>query len=267
VVNYVARNFDNLLVGRYVGAHALGLYSKAYDLLMLPIRQISEPATAVAIPSLSRITDDADRYRNAFLRMLEKVLLLSLPLGAFLMAASDALIEVVLGPRWSGAGPIFFWLGWLTFSQPLGNAMGWLFVSQGRTSELFRWGVLGASLAVASFFAGLPWGVEGVAMAYSLSGLVLRTPIVLWMACRNGPVHVAAVLRTALPVVLAALASLGAGLAARRLAGPIHPVWSLLMTSGACVGTMLMVLLPFASGRRALADLLMIADFRRRFSA
>ena len=267
VVNYIARNFDNLLIGRYAGAHALGLYSKAYDLLMLPIRQISEPATQVAVPSLSRVTDDAERYRSAFLRILEKVLLLSLPLGAFLMAASDAVIEVVLGPSWSGAGSIFFWLGWLTFSQPLGNATGWLFVSQGRTSELLRWGVIGSSLAVASFLAGLPWGAEGVAMAYSLSGIFVRLPIVLFMACRRGPVGIAPLLRTALPIVGAALVSLGMGLVARRLAGPIHPVWTLLMTAGVCAGTMLTLLVPFASGRRALLDLVMIADFRRRFSA
>jgi PST family polysaccharide transporter len=266
VVNYLARNFDNLLIGRYAGAHALGLYSRAYDLLMLPIRQISEPASAVAVPSLSRVVDEPERYRNAFLRMFEKVLLLSLPLGAFLMASSDAVIEVVLGSRWSGASSIFFWLGWLTFSQPIGNATGWLFVSQGRTSELFRWGIIGASLAVASFLVGLPWGAEGVAMAYSLSGVAVRTPIVLFMACRAGPVRVGHILRVALPIVVAALASLAMGFLARRLVGPTPPIVTLLMTAGVCAGTMLTLLLPFASGRRALSDLVMIADFRRRFS-
>jgi O-antigen/teichoic acid export membrane protein len=267
LVNYVARNFDNLLIGRYAGAHALGLYSKAYDLLMLPIRQISDPATSVAIPSLSRVVDNPDRYRNAFLRILEKVLLLSLTLGAFLMASSDAIIELVLGARWSGASSIFFWLGWLTFSQPLGNAMGWLFVSQGRTSELLRWGVLGSSLSVASFVIGLRWGPVGVAMAYALSGIGVRAPIVVWMACRNGPVRIGHVLRTALPLVGAALLSLAMGLMARRLVGTILPILTLLMTAGVCAGTMLLVLLPFAAGRRALSDLVMIADFRRRFSA
>jgi PST family polysaccharide transporter len=210
--------------------------------------------------------DTPDRYRNAFLRMLEKVLLLSLCLGAFLMASSDAIIELVLGARWSGASSVFFWLGWLTFSQPLGNAMGWLFVSQGRTRELLRWGVLGSSLTVASFVIGLRWGAEGVAAAYALSGIGVRTPIVLWMACRSGPVRINDVLRTALPLVVTALMSLGMGLLARHFSGTIHPVTTVLMTAGVCAGTMLLVLLPFPSGRRALSDLVMIADFRRRFS-
>jgi hypothetical protein len=87
------------------------------------------------------------------------------------------------------------------------------------------------------------------------------------MACRSGPVRVAHVLRTALPLVGAALSSLGVGFLARRFSGPIHPVSTVLMTAGVCAGTMLLVLLPFASGRRALSDLVMIVDFRRRFSA
>ena len=263
VVGYVSRNFDNVLIGRYVGPHALGLYAKAYDLLLLPLRQIGEPAGSIAVPSLSRVADEPARYRQAFLRILEQVLLLSVPLGAFLMAASDAVIVVVLGPRWSGAAPIFFWLGWLTLSQPLGNACGWLFVSQGRTSELLRWGVIGAVLAVASFVVGLPWGAEGVAIAYSMSGLFVRLPIVLFLACRRGPVRVMDVLRTAAPITMASLVALAVALLARRGIGPLHPVATLAGSAVVCVGVTLLGLLPFAAGRRALSDLAMIAGFRR----
>src|SRR5262245_15436776 len=41
VINYLARNLDNVLVGRFAGAGALGLYSRAYQLLMMPLNQIN----------------------------------------------------------------------------------------------------------------------------------------------------------------------------------------------------------------------------------
>jgi hypothetical protein len=90
---------------------------------------------------------------------------------------------------------------------------------------------------------------------------------VLFMACRTGPVRASDILRTALPIAAAALASLGAALLARKAFGPTHAALTLLLSAGVCFGTMLILLLPFASGRRALSDLLMMANFRRRFPA
>ena len=58
IVNYFARNLDNILLGRFWGANVLGLYSKAYSIMMLPINQIRAPLNAVAIPTLSRLQND-----------------------------------------------------------------------------------------------------------------------------------------------------------------------------------------------------------------
>ncbi|HEY6560048.1 MAG TPA: lipopolysaccharide biosynthesis protein [Polyangiaceae bacterium] len=270
LINYLARNVDNMLIGRYYGAHALGLYQKAYDLLMLPLRQINTPVSEVAIPSLSRLYDDPERYRRAFLAMFEKVLLLTMPLGAFLMAASDWIIILVLGPAWGEAGPIFFWMGMLTFTQPAANATGWLFISQNRGKEMLRWGFLGAGLAIASFLAGLPWGPIGVAFAYSVSGILIRTPILLWMVGRTGPVGGFTLLRASLPSLGAALVGLAIAWAARHLLesrfGALAPwtgaILALALTALGTIGA----LLPFAHGRRALRELMTLASTRRRAS-
>ena len=52
IINYFSRNLDNILIGRFIGAGALGFYSKAYALLTLPLLQINSPISAVAIPAL-----------------------------------------------------------------------------------------------------------------------------------------------------------------------------------------------------------------------
>jgi PST family polysaccharide transporter len=60
----------------------LGLYAKAYQLLLLPLDQINSPITAVAVPALSRLADDAERYRQAYLRILEKIAVMAMPMMA-----------------------------------------------------------------------------------------------------------------------------------------------------------------------------------------
>jgi PST family polysaccharide transporter len=104
------------------------------------------------------------------------------------MITADWIILLILGPQWIDAAKIFFVLGIVGFIQPIANTTGWLFISQDRTKEQLKWGIIGSILTILSFIAGLPWGAFGVAASYSLSGLFLRTPLLLWMVGRKGPV-------------------------------------------------------------------------------
>ena len=79
VLNYLSRNLDNLLIGRYWGAQQLGLYSRAYQLLLLPLDQIVGPVDGVAVTALSRLATTPERYRQAYLRMLEKLAMVTMP--------------------------------------------------------------------------------------------------------------------------------------------------------------------------------------------
>ena len=49
---------DNIALGAFSGAVQLGLYSRAYQLLMTPLNTINAPMTRVALPVLSRLQDD-----------------------------------------------------------------------------------------------------------------------------------------------------------------------------------------------------------------
>src|SRR6185503_8959424 len=110
-INFFSRNLDNLLIGRFWGAQQLGLYSRAYQLMMLPIEQINEPISSVAVPSLSRLLDSPDEYRRAYLRMLEKIAFLTMPGVAVMIATSDWIVAIVLGPQWREVGPLLGILG------------------------------------------------------------------------------------------------------------------------------------------------------------
>lgn len=264
LVNYLSRNLDDVLVGRLFGARSLGLYQKAYELLLAPLRLLNAPLGSVAIPLLSRLGDDAERYRRAYLRVLEKVLLITMPLAGLLVVAPDWVTVAVLGPAWKGSAPIVGWLGLAVVTQPFGNSSGWLYISQDRTRDMLTWGFIGGSTAVASFLVGLPWGAVGVAAAYASVGLAVRTPLLLWHVGRRGPVTARDVLRTAWP-----FAASGAGAAAavgllRTAWSPPGPVAGALAAAVAAAAGAVLVLLAVAPGRAALVDLATIAARARQ---
>lgn len=255
VVNYFARNLDDILIGRTAGPAQLGLYQQAYKLMMIPLRQVNQPVGSVAKPALSRLAGQPDRYRRAFERIIEKVFLVTMPLGAFMFCCSANLILLVFGPKWLPAADIFRWLGLLVFSQPLGNATGWLFVSQGRTASMMRWGFVGSGLSALSFVAGLPWGPEGVAMAYAGSGLLVRTPLLCLWVGREGPVSAKDLLRMTTPFLLAAGVTIVVLDAAVDAAAHLSMWPQLGIGLSVCVSVFFGTLALFSRGRRAIADI------------
>ncbi len=189
LVNYAVRNLDNVLIGWWWGASPLGLYDRAYRLFMFPLSQINQPISRIAIPVLARLQGDPTRYKRAYLRMLGMLLITIIPGVVFILATADWLIPTLLGAQWAHIVPIFSWLALAALVQPLNNTVGWLFITQDRSREMLQWGLVGGGLSILSFLAGLPWGPTGVAACYAVSGLLIRTPLVLWWVSRRGAIR------------------------------------------------------------------------------
>jgi O-antigen/teichoic acid export membrane protein len=175
-VNYWARNADNLLIGKFVGSAGLGIYSRSYNLMLLPIQQISTVTSRVMFPALSRIQSDPDRVKRAYLRAVAIIALLSFPLLAGLFVVADPFVLALYGAKWADVIPVLQILCIAGLMQPVAATTGWLYQSQGRTDLLFRWGVVFSALLVGAFAIGIQWGAKGVATAYAVSTWLLLYP-------------------------------------------------------------------------------------------
>ena len=206
LLNFLSRNADNILIGRFWGAGPLGFYERSYSLMMAPLQLVSGPIARVMLPVLSRLQEEPQRYNQAYLSSLGGLLLATMPVAALAIATSEQLVSLLLGSRWSAAAPIFFWLAIGCLYQPLGSSLGLLFTSTGRGRALFQWGLFSSATTVLSFVAGLQWGPVGVAKAYIIAGL-LRLPVLVIWATRTTPVRAIDVYAIFLPLVAAALAT------------------------------------------------------------
>ena len=184
----VARGCDTLLIGRFFGAAAVGLYSRGAALVIRPLEQFLLPINAVFLPALSRLQSQPARYRSTFMRIYEAVILVAFFFTSMLLALSHPVTLVLLGPKWERASAIFAGFTVFAISLPLSNVANWLLTSQGRGKDIFIQNSIAAFLALASFIAGLPFGPVGVAMAFSLSALLLRLPVLYYNVGRQGPV-------------------------------------------------------------------------------
>jgi O-antigen/teichoic acid export membrane protein len=175
--SYLGRNADNVLVGNYLGSQAVGLYSKAYSLLLLPIQQINGPIAAVAMPALSRLQDQPEEYKKLFRKILSLIYFISFPLIVWMIVCREEIILIVLGPQWLEAVPIFLILAISALCQPIGNVSGLLFVTLGRNKRMLAWGVAGNLWLVTGIVVGLPYGVLGVAFGYAVATVLMMIPL------------------------------------------------------------------------------------------
>jgi O-antigen/teichoic acid export membrane protein len=263
VVNYLGKGVDAALIGWRWGAAPLGLYGNARKLMQLPLTQVSAPVAQVAVPALSRIPDDAARYRAAYVRLVEKLLLLAMPGVAYLIAVSDWMVALLLGPQWTECAALFAILGIGALIEPLCSSFGWLLISQGRSREMFLLGACDAALRFGAIALALPFGVRGVAVGV-VARLVVIVPLSVLVVGRRGPVPARDLARALVAPLSGALAAFGAAAAVRLLVAPASPVTGVLLCGAAAVFAALITLWATRSGRRALKDALSsVADLRR----
>ncbi|MCA9255097.1 MAG: oligosaccharide flippase family protein, partial [Phycisphaerales bacterium] len=260
-VNYLARNLDNILIGKVCGDAALGVYDKAYQLLLLPLRQFNAPIAAVIIPVLSRLQDKKEEFRRAYRTAVGLLAAAGMPVVTLSFVAAPEVVRIFLGPRWDAVVPIFQWLAPAAFVGTTNGAIGWVCISLGRVRRQLAWTLISTPFILAAFVIGVLYK-DPVVVAAAFSGvqLLLRWPGLLY--CFQGTFIgtrdvVAAVWR---PLV----ASLGAGAGAYALRlvpwSPMHTTLGMFIAMTLSVAALYAAIwLAIPGGRRRLDDVLSLA--------
>jgi O-antigen/teichoic acid export membrane protein len=167
--NYIATNIDYIIVGRTLGADALGFYSRAYLLLMQPAQLFGSISDKVLFPALSSIQTDRARFDQAFYRSMGLVALATLPISAFVTVFAPEIIEILLGPNWSEIVLAFQILMGFLFFRTGYKIVTTVLRARGSVYSLAVWQWIYGGLIAAGAYVGHFWGLEGVAIGVSLT--------------------------------------------------------------------------------------------------
>lgn len=173
---YWTKNFDNLLIGKYLGEYSLGIYSKSYNLLSFRINSISKIISRVLFPSLSKIQDDNEQIKNFYLKSITAICVVIFPLIIALFITADKIILILYGPKWIEMIPIFKILSILGFSLAIGSVHSNIYLAKGRTDLQLKLGLIFKPIILFSIYIGLNWGIEGVAYFVGITSLVSQFP-------------------------------------------------------------------------------------------
>ena len=244
---YIGNNVDALVIGTRLGPTSLGLYDRAYRLVMTPVSQVRAPTTSIALPVLARLVDEPDRLRRYLVRAQ---LALAYPVmigAALLVGTAGPATAVLLGDGWDGAAPLVRFMATSALLQTLAYVCYWVYLVFGLSSLLLRYTLVTVALKVVLVVAGSTWGVVGVAAAYTLAHAI-EWPLSLAWLSRHAPLPGRRLATGALHVL-----GVGAFVALAAHAG------TMLVHGAAWLG----LLVGLAAGAAALGAVLVVPAIRR----
>jgi PST family polysaccharide transporter len=181
--NWTANNGDNLVVASLLGPAPLGIYARAYQLLVQPANLIGSVADKVLFPTMSRIQDDHVRLSRAYVTANSLIAMLTLPAGVLLFVLAPEVVAILLGPGWEAVVLPLQIFAVVLLPRTAYKISGSLTRATGAVvgGALRQW--IYAGLVVVGCAVGSRWGINGVAVGASLA-IVLHTAIMLKFSAR-----------------------------------------------------------------------------------
>ena len=192
---------DKLLVGTYIDSATLGLYSKAYSLMLFPIQNISRVITNVMFPTFSKIQKDPDRVGSIFLKCIGCISLLTSPILLGIATVAPQLIEVIFGKQWLGMTTYLQFFCVLGLILSVATVTGSVYLGLGRPDLQLKVNLFTQPLKIVCLGIGVTYGIEGLMVGFFVSFII--SVFVTWsVAMRLINLHIGHILKAILPTIL-----------------------------------------------------------------
>lgn len=192
--NYLALQGDNLVVGRMLGAAALGIYGRAYQLMVMPSNLLGTTLDKALFPAMAKVQDDKQKLGKAYLAGVSSIALVAIPLSIILVLLAPEIVLVLLGPDWIEVVlpfqiltcSLLFRMSY-KMSDTLAKAVGAVYRRAWRQ-------ILYAFVVIAGSYIGQFWGLYGVACGvatalvvnfFMMTQLSLQLTSISWLEIFN----------------------------------------------------------------------------------
>lgn len=182
-LNYVTNGIDKLLIGKQLGSNPLGIYFKAYDFVLLPVRSFSIVLLKVFFPSFALIQEDTEKISRIFLKILRILAFIVSPTMIGMLLLADSFVITVFGEQWlEMILPLQFFciMGLMATFNSITTS---IYLATGKTSLLFRVNLIMKFFAISSIIIGINFGLMGVVIGRTISSCI-NTVIILFFTGR-----------------------------------------------------------------------------------
>lgn len=254
-IGYMASNVTPFAIGYIGGSQPLGLYNRANMLTSIPSSQLLPPIINVLQPTVARISDSPEKLNRTMRSLMGKLALVSTLITLTMALFADWIVFLFLGPSWTEAIPLFRLLAVYSFIQPLAGLIAVALIAAGEARAIMASKFHSLVITLAALLIGSYWGVFGIVLAFSLSGLLIRLPVFLYYSSRFLPLSFWEFSKPIFPALGCAILTMAVMVLARSFVDVANPIIGLLVFVPACVVVYLCMCLIIKPARVDLVEL------------
>lgn len=180
MINYINSDIDTLIIGKFVGVDALGVYSIAKNFVLKPFQVINPILTRVAFPVMAKVQDDIPKLKNIYLKMQNVLAFINFPVFIFMFFHAEAVVLLIFGNRWLDAVLPLRILSLYAMIRSTMNPIGSLQLARGRADQGFYWNLVQSVILFITVYAGSLGGI--ISVCYTLLGVQAMLFVISWKA-------------------------------------------------------------------------------------
>ncbi len=176
-LDYWGRNADNLLIAKYLGDFYLGIYTRAYQIMLLPVKNISSVIAKVLFPVFSRQQKDAELIARYYLRVTKVVSTITFPLMMGLFLVADEFVLAIFGEQWIEMAPALKVMCFLGMIQSIQTFNGTIYNALSKVNLAFKLGLAFKAVFIIGFIVGIALGgFMGLIYGYLVASVINLVP-------------------------------------------------------------------------------------------
>jgi len=179
LLNYGVKNIDNIMVGKFLGSAELGYYSRAYNLMLIPIQNFINVIRGILFPAFSRIQDEKERIKNIFMGASQAVSFIMLPFFLFALIYTPDLVVHVLGTHWLPIVPILRIFLVMAMIQSHTALISSVYLSLGKSSLMFRFGFISRPLLLVAIVIAIQFGLMPLVVTVTIINSVISLAFII----------------------------------------------------------------------------------------
>jgi len=177
IINHFSTQADSFLIGKYLSASALGIYSIAYKIMLYPLQNISRVLMRVLFPAFSTLQNDDEKFRQIYQHAIFYISLIAFPIMIGLMATAEVLVDILFGNKWEGLAMLLILLAPSGMIRSIYTTTGAIFKAKGSTDIQLKIGTLLTIITISGFIIGLAYGINGIAISYIVTNILMMYPV------------------------------------------------------------------------------------------
>ncbi len=177
ILDFISKEADIFIIGKMLGAEALGVYSLTKQIVFRLYQLINPIVVNVLSPVLSSIQNDKIKLKRSFLKTIKYLSYVNFPIYFILLVLSEEILIILYGSEYIEGSLVLSLLAVSYCIMAISNPVGSLQIATGRTDIGFFWTILRVMVTPVFIFAGALYNIKGVAISHASLSVLLLVPL------------------------------------------------------------------------------------------